>query len=108
MKNMRAIRKSHGLTMRQLGETIGASESSISLYETGKQSPDITMLCRIADALHVSTDELLGRADDPRKLSETDIRIALTDGEDAITPAQYAEVKQFVRFVRERDSHADK
>ena len=108
MKNMRAIRKSHGLTMRQLGETIGASESSISLYETGKQSPDITMLCKIADALHVSTDELLGRTDNRRSISETDIRIGLTDGEDPITPAQYAEVRQFVNFIRERDAHANK
>lgn len=59
MLKIREIRKARGLTMKQLGDMVGALESSISFYERGLQQPDLDMLKRIADALSVSTDELL-------------------------------------------------
>ena len=62
MNRMREIRKEQHLTMKELGSKVGMSESTISLYETGKHEPDLKTLNRIADALGVSVDELLGRA----------------------------------------------
>lgn len=59
MLKIRECRKAKGLTMKQLGEKVGALESSISFYERGLQQPDLDMLKKIADALSVSTDELL-------------------------------------------------
>lgn len=59
MLKIREIRKAKGLTMKQLGDMVGALESSISFYERGLQQPDLDMLRKIADALSVSTDELL-------------------------------------------------
>ena len=38
MKIMRALRKERKVTMKQLGDAIGASESSISMYELGKKA----------------------------------------------------------------------
>ena len=61
MFRMREYRKRTGLTMKQLGEIVGASEASISQYETGRVEPDMALLCKIADALGVSVDSLLGR-----------------------------------------------
>lgn len=61
MNKMREIRRSKKLTMKELGNLVGVSESTISLYETGKHEPDIITMERIADALSVSVDELLGR-----------------------------------------------
>jgi repressor LexA len=61
MNKMREIRRSKKLTMKELGNLVGVSESTISLYETGKHEPDIITMGRIADALSVSVDELLGR-----------------------------------------------
>lgn len=58
--NIREYRKKKGLTMKQLGEAIGVSESSISLYETGKRTPDIDLLMSMADVLGVSVTDLLG------------------------------------------------
>ena len=62
MNKMREIRRSKKLTMKELGNLVGVSESTISLYENGKHEPDIITMGRIADALSVSVDELLGRA----------------------------------------------
>lgn len=64
MNNLRKLRKTAGLTMKELGKIVGMSESTISLYETGKHEPDIETMAKIADALHVSVDELIGR-DEP-------------------------------------------
>ena len=59
MINLKAIRKSRGMTQKTLSQITGASEASLSLYENGKQQPDLDMLTKIADALCVSVDELL-------------------------------------------------
>ncbi len=59
MLNLKAIRKSRGMTQKTLSRITGASEASLSLYENGKQQPDLGMLTKIADALCVSVDELL-------------------------------------------------
>ena len=58
MLQMRKIRKQRNMTMRELGAAVGVSESSISLYETGKNEPDIQTISKIADVLGVSIDTL--------------------------------------------------
>lgn len=62
--NIRALRKAAGMTMKQLGNLMGVSESAISLYENGKAEPDIAMLRKIADYFGVTIDYLL--ADSPK------------------------------------------
>lgn len=57
--NIRALRKAAGMTMKQLGNLMGVSESTISLYENGKAEPDIAMLRKIADCFGVTIDYLL-------------------------------------------------
>jgi len=59
VKNLRSIRLSRGMTQKELASVVGCSDVSMSNYERGTQSPDIQTLQRIADALNVSTDELL-------------------------------------------------
>lgn len=61
MTNMRVARKAAGYTMKQLGEIVGVSESTISLYERGMHEPDFVTVGRIADALHTTVDYILGR-----------------------------------------------
>lgn len=61
MEKLRALRKAQDLTMKQFGEIIGVSESTISLYENGKRQPDFTTLKKIADYFSVTIDYLLDR-----------------------------------------------
>ena len=56
---LRELRKQRGLTMKELGEKIGVSESTISLYETGRRSPSYEILLKIAEYFGVSVDYLL-------------------------------------------------
>lgn len=60
VNNIRSLRKSAGLTMKQFGSLMGVSESAISLYETGKNEPDIKMLIKMAEYFGVTIDTLVG------------------------------------------------
>ena len=57
-ENIRRIRKARGLTIRQLGEQIGVSESYIRAYETGRRNPKASSLQKIADVLAVNVEVL--------------------------------------------------
>ncbi|NMB46477.1 MAG: helix-turn-helix transcriptional regulator [Firmicutes bacterium] len=66
-KRVRHLRQQANLTQVQLGELLGCSSSTVSLYEGGQRSPDTTMLVRLADVFDVSVDYLLGRVADPTR-----------------------------------------
>ena len=57
---LRELRKSRGLTMKQLGNLIGQSESSIGLYEKERRKPDYETLLKLGEVLGCSVDSLLG------------------------------------------------
>lgn len=57
-ENIRRIRKARGLTIRQLGEMIGVSESYVRAYESGRRHPKDSSLQEIANALAVNPEVL--------------------------------------------------
>ena len=61
MHRLRELRRQKGLSMREMGEQIGLSESTVSLYENGRRKPSHELLCRLADFFGVSVDYMLGK-----------------------------------------------
>ena len=55
-----ALRRERGTTQTELAEQLGTTQGIISDYECGKLRPHADMIVRIANALRVSTDEMLG------------------------------------------------
>ena len=49
------------MTQATLSKNVGITESTISKYATGKTIPNAYAISKLADALHTSTDYLLGR-----------------------------------------------
>lgn len=62
MENLKLLRKERKLTLKELANTIGIAESTLSLYENGKRKPDFETLNKFAEYFHVSVDFLLGRS----------------------------------------------
>jgi ribosome-binding protein aMBF1 (putative translation factor) len=60
--NLRAARTDRGFSQRALAELSGIYQGHISHFEMGRRQPLIHNLVRLANALEVSTDYLLGRA----------------------------------------------
>ncbi len=69
---LRAARELRQLKQDELAKRAGFQASAISHFETGTRKPSFENLRRLADALQVTTDYLLGRVDDPTGLSGAD------------------------------------
>ena len=50
------------MTMKQVAEKVKVSESTICLYERGKRCPNLLMAGKLAAALGVTVDDLIGKA----------------------------------------------
>lgn len=66
--NMRKARTDQELTQQQLAYKSGVNINVIYGYERGMVCPGIRNLVRLADALHISLDEYIGRQVTPRKI----------------------------------------
>lgn len=58
--NLRRIMGDRGMTQAELGRMVGISQGNVSMYVTGRREPRATYILRIATALGVTTDDLLG------------------------------------------------
>ncbi len=72
-KRMKEIREKQGIKQIRLADMTHIGRSSLASYETERESPTYLNLIKLADALNVSTDYLLGYdADDYLDLSGID------------------------------------
>jgi transcriptional regulator with XRE-family HTH domain len=62
---LRAARKLRDLEQAELASKAGLPPTSISHFEGGSRKPSFDNLRRLAQALNVTTDYLMGRADKP-------------------------------------------
>ena len=60
-KSIVSNRKKRGLTQEELAEKLDVSSAAISKWERGISTPELSMVCKIADCFEISVDELLGR-----------------------------------------------
>ncbi len=58
-ENIKFYRKQLKMTQSQLAEKLNGKKSLISNYENGYSTPDIYMLCRLAEIFEISLDELV-------------------------------------------------
>src|SRR5688500_9668638 len=64
-ERLRAARDLRGLSQSELAVKSGLQPSAISHFEQNRRAPSFDNLKRLANALNVTTDYLLGRTDDP-------------------------------------------
>lgn len=64
---IRDARKRMGMNQEELAELARLNRVTIAKYESGKVEPGAQALSRIADALEVTVDQLLGREDIPQQ-----------------------------------------
>ncbi len=71
-QRLRAARDLRDLNQGELARRAGFQASAVSHFETGARKPSFDNLKRLADALDVTTDFLLGRVADPAGLAGAD------------------------------------
>lgn len=58
-KNLESLRKGNKMSQEKLGKSLGLTQQMISSYEKGQSSPNVEVLCKIADLFQVSLDYLV-------------------------------------------------
>ncbi len=71
-ERLKSARELRDLSQSELANRAGLQASAISHFETRARKPSFDNLKRLADALDVTTDFLLGRVDDPHTLGAGD------------------------------------
>lgn len=59
-ENIRYIRNLRGITLEQLGNSVGLSSQYLSMFERGLKTPDVHQLVSICFVLKCTPNDLLG------------------------------------------------
>lgn len=62
-ERLKELRKSNGLSQKQLAVILQTTNSSVSDWERGRTEPHLNLVVQIADYFGVSCDYLLGKTD---------------------------------------------
>lgn len=71
-QRLKAAREIRGLKQTELAEKANLPPTSIAHFEGGSRKPSFDTLRRLATALEVTTDYLLGRVDEPELAEAAD------------------------------------
>nr|DAW90262.1 MAG TPA: helix-turn-helix domain protein [Bacteriophage sp.] len=66
-EHLRNIRKSNGVTQKQVAEAVNVTERNYQYYEAGTQKPSFDTLIALAEYFNVSLDYLVGLSDNPER-----------------------------------------
>lgn len=101
-ERIRALRKERKLNQEQLAELASLNRVTVAKYESGRIEPGAQALARIADALEVSVDVLLGRSEEkpaPKPAPRTVEARIVSGGIDRLPKEQREQVLAVVRAM---------
>jgi len=84
----------------ELAERAGLQPSAISQFENGLREPSPENLCKLADALSVTVDYLLGR--DQPKAAGPQMQAVFRHAQE-LSQGELDELERFAQFLAEKD-----
>lgn len=99
-ERLRAARELRKWSQGQLAEKASMPPSSIAHFESGSRKPSFDTLRRLANALEVATDYLLGRVEDPSLAQAAD---PLFRDVSKLTGNDRELAKDFLKMLAERN-----
>lgn len=97
---LRKARDLRGYSQAELGILAGMPSSSVAHFETGTRKPSFDTLRNLANALNVTTDYLIGRADDP---AQADAGDALYRDVGNLTGKDRELAEEFIKMLAKRN-----
>lgn len=67
-ENLIQLRKKANLSQEQLADKLGVTRQAISKWESGQTKPEADKILLLSDIFHVTTDQLLKGAENPKKI----------------------------------------
>lgn len=74
-ENLKWVMDVRNVNQKQLAEVLGIARETVNSYVSGKRTPDLEKLVKIANYLNVSIDDLAGRYTRQQELAITQVRI---------------------------------
>lgn len=87
---IKQLRQEEGLTQAEFGDRFGIVKSTVSLYESGKSSPNDQIKSKICDYYNISMDYLLGLSNEKEKPPFLSVHRFTTRAEDRGSGINYA------------------
>lgn len=100
-KRIKECRERQGISMTKLAEKTGLTISAISQFESGERDPNLDSLDKLADALEVSADYLMGRDE---KFCDENIH-AMARGMQNMTNKDKEDMIHYYQFLRAKENH---
>lgn len=98
--NIANYRKAIGLSRTALAEKVGLTVMAIGQYERGERAPSIENLCKIADTLNATVNDLVG--------TPIDVEVRISDVETRIVEKVFQKVWQRLVEAINNENHATK
>ena len=97
-KRISNLLQENDMTQKELASKIGVTEVTISRYVTGERTPQTDIIVKIADALHSTTDYLLGRTE-VQNQPETSAAHRVSDPMSDLPPEALDELEKLKQYV---------
>ncbi|MEG0034551.1 MAG: helix-turn-helix transcriptional regulator [Bacilli bacterium] len=95
-ERVKMLMSEKGLNQKELASKSGITEASMSKYLSGDRTPRIDILVNVANALGVTTDDLIGNDIENNKMELTKMKIILARGMKSMSED---EKKELIRFI---------
>lgn len=103
---LRSAREKKGLTQSELATKAGFQPSAIAHFEAGRRTPSLDNLRRLADALAVTLDYLLGREPQPQSAGPAAEELLRHFAQ--ISAKDQATVSDIAKMLADKDKRKDK
>lgn len=100
---LRTLCQEKGVSGAKMCEDIGYSKSLMTELKSGrKKSVSADVAIKLASYFNVTVDYLMGQPDQTKKAlpTEEEIKVALFGGDQEVTDEDWAQVKNFVDFIK--------
>ncbi|MEY8415336.1 helix-turn-helix transcriptional regulator [Tissierella praeacuta] len=98
-KRIKELRTEKNLTQEEFGKVFGIVKSTVSLYESGKSTPDDEIKKKIAEYFNVSLDYLMGASDIKNPYSN----IKSNNNTEQQLPDSFETPEEAVKFLLEQN-----
>lgn len=108
-KRIKELRSERDFSMERLAGYIGLSRSAISMYETQRRKPDVSVIMRYSNFFGVSSDYLLGKTNIRKPLYSVACFSNLSDSDiGRLSKDAQNDIKNFIADVMARENAKDK
>ena len=97
-ERIRMLMEGKHLTQKELAKLSGITEASMSKYLSGERTPRIDIVVNIANALGVTTDELIGNDIENDELGFVRLKTVLARGMEKMSDE---DKKELIKFLLE-------